>query len=64
MIKFDELNVGDKFIVKGFNTTGESYTWTGMKCVDLNGESYIVDLSDIVGFIVSDVDEYEILERA
>ena len=64
MIKFDELNVGDKFIVKETERDEGEYTWTGMKCVDSDGKSYIVDLSDIVGLIVSDVYEYTILERA
>ena len=60
MIKFDELNVGDKFIVKEKSEIGDN--WTGMKCVDKDGKSYIVDLSDVVGLIVSDVYEYTILE--
>lgn len=63
MIKFDELGVGDKFIVKG-SPLGTEYNWTGMKCVDSDGKLYIVDLSDIIGLIVADVYEYTILERA
>lgn len=61
MIKFDELNVGDKFIVKEKSEIGDN--WAGMKCVDKDGKSHIVDLSDVVGLIVSDVYEYTILER-
>ena len=61
MIKFDELDVGDKFIIKEKSEIGDN--WTGMKCVDKDGKSHIVDLSDVVGLIVSDVYEYTILER-
>lgn len=56
-IKFDDLLVSDTFIVKD-----SDYAWIGMKCADIDGVPYILDLSDQIGTVVDDVYEYKIIE--
>lgn len=56
-IKFDDLLVSDTFIVKDSDCA-----WIGMKCADIDGVPYILDLSDQIGTVFDDVYEYKIIE--
>lgn len=57
-IKFDDLLVSDTFIVED----SDYAYWIGMKCADIDGVPYILDLSDQIGTVVDDVYEYKIIE--
>ena len=59
-INFDDLFVGDTFVI---DTDG--YEWIGMKVKEgasyEDYDEYIMDMSDDIGRLYSDVDKYEIV---
>ena len=59
-INFDDLSIGDTFRIKT-----EDYEWYGMKvCCDVGDEPiyYIMDMSDEIGKLYTDVYGYNIVE--
>lgn len=65
VIKFEDLGVGDCFIIQG-GESGLCYEWIGMKvstATDWEEDSYyIMDLSDEIGYLYADVDNYNIVK--
>ena len=59
-INFDDLSVGDTFVI---DTDG--YEWVAMKVKEgadyEDYDEYIMDMSDDVGRLYSDVDKYDIV---
>ena len=59
-INFDDLSVGDTFVI---DTDG--HKWVGMKVKEgadyEDYDEYIMDMSDDIGRLYSDVDKYDIV---
>ena len=61
---FDLLPIGETFLINNADTE-EGYEWYGMKvCYSCGAEPiyYIMDMSDEVGKLYSDVDMYNIVD--
>ena len=56
-LKFDDLENGDTFLVEG-----EGDAWYGMKVSLDSTTSYILDISDCIGELYSDIYAYNIVE--
>ena len=66
VIRFEDLEVGSTFIIGGGDNFLDSYKWIGMKVVKLDlsdefSEYYIMDLSDTVGNLYDDIENYNII---
>ena len=59
-INFDDLSTGDTFVIDS-----EGYEWVGMKVKEgadhEDYDEYIMDMSDDIGRLYSDVDKYSIV---
>lgn len=59
-INFDDLSTGDTFVIDS-----DGYEWIGMKVKEgadhEDYDEYIVDMSDDIGRLYSDVDKYNIV---
>ena len=59
-INFDDLSTGDTFVIDS-----DGYEWVGMKVKEgadhEDYDEYIMDMSDDIGRLYSDVDKYNIV---
>ena len=59
-INFDDLSIGDTFVIDSYG-----YEWVGMKVKEgadhEDYDEYIMDMSDDIGRLYSDVDKYNIV---
>ena len=59
-INFDDLSTGDTFVIDS-----DGYEWVGMKVKEgadhEDYDEYIMDMSDDIGRLYSDVDKYSIV---
>ena len=59
-INFDDLSTGDTFVIDS-----DGYKWVGMKVKEgadhEDYDEYIMDMSDDIGRLYSDVDKYNII---